>query len=101
MAASDLLHVKFLSFSCLGALLGGLIHGLVVRAKHEAFLGTTRVSGLNNIWPLIQNFFRIFINESVERHGIRLIPDDDLLRHFYVVVRVVLDVVDNITISRA
>jgi hypothetical protein len=70
MAASDLLHVELLSLSCLGALLGGLVHGLVVRAKHEAFLGSTGVSGLNNIRPLIHNFFRIFINESVERHGI-------------------------------
>ena len=89
MATHDLFHLLgFVSFR----IHIGRIHNLVsrvIRTVKKILL--TRVS-------LFYNLFSVFIDDFVNLHSIGLVSDDNLLRHFYVIVRVVLDIMDYSTI---
>ena len=103
MATTDLFHSELLGFASFSILIGR-IHNLVsrvVRTVKKILL--TRVS-------LFYNLFSVFINDFINLHSIGiknrllvlkifgLVSDDDLLRHFYVIVRVVLNIMDYSTI---
>jgi len=84
MATRDLFHLLLGSFRIHMSRIHNLV-SRVIRTVKKILLA--RVS-------LFYNLFSVFIDDFVNLHSIGLVSDDNLLRHFYVIVRVVLNIMD-------